>query len=121
MARVKHSVSTRARKKRLLKKAKGFYGDRSRRYRLAKESVARAMRFATRDRKVKKREYRGLWIIRINAACRERGLSYSRFMDGLKKAQVALDRKILADIAVMDPAAFDKIVAVATGSRTPRG
>ncbi len=115
MARVKHSVSTRARKKRLLKKAKGYYGDRSRRYRMAQETVDRGLRFATRDRKVKKRTFRGLWIVRINAACRERGLTYSRLVNGLKKAKVALDRKVLADIAVSDPATFDKIVVLAKG------
>jgi len=115
MARVKHSVSTRARKKRVLKRAKGFYGDRSRRYRLAKESVDRAMRFATRDRKVKKRMIRSLWIVRINAACRENGLTYSTLMNGLKKAKVALDRKVLADIAATDPKTFVKIAEIAKG------
>jgi len=115
MARVKHSVSTRARKKRLFKKAKGYYGDRSRRYRLAKETVNRAMRFATRDRRVKKRTFRGLWIVRINAACRERGLTYSQLISGLKKANVALDRKVLADLAVSDPQAFGKIADIAKG------
>ena len=115
MARVKHSVSTRARKKKVLKAAKGQYGDRSRRYRLAKESVARALRYATRDRKVRKREFRSLWITRINAACRENGLTYSRLIMGLKKANVSLDRKILADLAVRDAAAFQKLVAVARG------
>ena len=110
MARIKHSVSTRARKKRVLKAAKGFYGDRSRRYRLAKETLARAMRFATRDRKVRKREFRSLWIVRINAACREEGTTYSRLMSGLKKASVALDRKIIADMAVNDRPAFGKLV-----------
>jgi len=115
MARVKHSVSTRARKKRLFKKAKGYYGDRSRRYRLAKETVNRAMRFATRDRRVKKRTFRGLWIVRINAACRERGLTYSQLISGLKKANVALERKVLADLAVSDPQAFGKIADIAKG------
>jgi large subunit ribosomal protein L20 len=108
-------VSTRARKKRVLKAAKGFYGDRSRRYRLAKETVARAMRFATRDRKVKKREFRSLWIVRINAACRERGLTYAQLIHGLKKAKVALDRKVLADIAVSDPSTFGRIADIAKG------
>lgn len=115
MARIKHSVSTRARKKRVLKAAKGFYGDRSRRYRLAKETLARALRFATRDRKVRKREFRSLWIIRINAACREHGLTYSGFMAGLKKAKIVLDRKILAELAVNDAAAFKKLVEAARG------
>lgn len=113
MARVKHSISTRRRKKKVFKAAKGQYGDRSRRYRLAKESVARAMSFATRDRKVKKREFRSLWITRINAACRESGLTYSKLMSGLKKANVSLDRKILADLAVHDTEAFGKLVEIA--------
>ena len=115
MARIKHSVSTRARKKRVLKSAKGYYGDRSRRYRLAKETVARALRFATRDRKVRKREFRSLWIVRINAACREVGLSYSRLMNGLKKANVAIDRKMIAEMAVNDTAAFKKLAEIARG------
>jgi len=113
MARIKHSVSTRARKKKVLKAAKGYYGDRSRRYRLAKETVARALRYATRDRKVRKREFRSLWITRINAACRELGLSYSKFMTGLKKANVVLDRKIMADMAVNDAATFKKLIEIA--------
>ncbi len=112
MARIKHSVSTRARKKKVLKAAKGYYGDRSRRYRLAKETVARALRFATRDRHVHKREIRSLWITRINAACREEGCTYSRLMNGLKKAKVALDRKVIADMAVNDRTAFKKLLAV---------
>ena len=115
MARIKHSVSTRARKKRVLKSAKGYYGDRSRRYRLAKETVARALRFATRDRKVRKREFRSLWIVRINAACREVGLSYSRLMSGLKKANVAIDRKMIAEMAVNDTAAVKKLAEIARG------
>jgi large subunit ribosomal protein L20 len=115
MARIKHSVSTRARKKRVLKSAKSYFGDRSRRYRLAKETVARALRFATRDRKVRKREFRSLWITRINAACREVGLSYSRLMSGLKKAHVTIDRKMIAEMAVNDTAAFKKLTEIARG------
>ncbi len=115
MARIKHSVSTRARKKRVYKAAKGFYGDRSRRYRLAKETLARALRYATRDRKAKKREFRSLWIARINAACRESEFTYSRLISGLKKAKVVLDRKIIADMAVNDKAAFKKLIDVARG------
>jgi len=115
MARVKHSVSTRARKKKVMKRAKGFYGDRSRRYRIAKESVNRALRFATRDRKVKKRTIRGLWIIRINAACRENGLTYSKLIKGLKEAKVVLDRRVLADIAALDPKTFAKIAEIVKG------
>ncbi len=113
MARIKHSVSTRARKKRVLKKAKGYYGDRSRRYRLAKETVARALRFATRDRKAKKREFRSLWIVRINAACRQSGTTYSKLMAGLKKANVAIDRRMMAEMAVNDIAAFQKLAEIA--------
>jgi len=115
MARIKHSTATRARKKKVLKAAKGYYGDRSRRYRLAKETVARALRYATRDRRVKKREFRSLWIVRINAACRLEGLSYSRLMNGLKKANVTLDRKIIADMAVSDMGAFKKLAEIARG------
>jgi large subunit ribosomal protein L20 len=115
MARIKHSVSTRARKKKVLKAAKGYYGDRSRRYRMAKETVNRALRFATRDRRVKKREIRSLWITRINAACREEGTTYSKLFSGLKKAKVVLDRKILADMAVNDRPAFKKVLGIAQG------
>lgn len=110
MARVKHSVRTRARKKKVLKLAKGQYGGRRRWYRLAKESTARSLRYAYRDRRVKKRDFRQLWIVRINAACRDAGITYSQFINKLKNAKVVLDRKILADIAVDDPKAFKKIV-----------
>lgn len=115
MARVKHSISTRRRRKKVFKAAKGQFGDRSRRYRLAKESVARAMSYATRDRKVKKREFRSLWTVRINAACRELGMSYSSFISGLKRAKVTLDRKVLADIAVCDMKTFGKLAEIAKG------
>ena len=115
MARIKHSVSTQRRKRKVLKAAKGQYGARSRRYRLAKESVARAMRYSTRDRKVRKREFRSLWITRINAACRQSGFTYSRLISGLKKAKVSLDRKIIADMAVNDSPAFQKLVDIARG------
>lgn len=112
MARVRHAPSSRRRKKRILKKAKGQYGARSRLYRTAKESVARAMAYSYRDRKVKKRDFRSLWIIRINAACREHAISYSRFVNGLKKAKAAVDRKTLADIAINDKTGFGKLVEV---------
>ncbi len=115
MARIKHSVSTRLRKKRVMKAAKGQYGDRSRRYRMAKESVARALSYATRDRKVKKREFRSLWTVRINAACRPLGLTYSQLIAGLKKAKVEVNRKMLAELAVSDEAAFAKLVEAAKG------
>ncbi|MFA5039148.1 MAG: 50S ribosomal protein L20 [Candidatus Omnitrophota bacterium] len=113
MARVKHNVATRARKKKIMKEAKGRQGDRSRRYRMAKEAVDRARGYATRDRRVKKREIRSLWIARINAACRQSGTTYSLLMNGLKKANVTLDRKIIAEMAVNDTAAFLKLVETA--------
>lgn len=113
MAKVKHSVATRRRKKRILKKAKGFWGDRSKQFQQAQRALMHALKYAYRDRRVKKREFRALWITRINAACRAEGISYSKFMAGLKKSKVALDRKILADLAVKDSAAFKKLVEIA--------
>ncbi len=110
MAKIKHSVATRRRKKRTLKQAKGFWGDRSKQYQQARRALMHALVYAYRDRRVKKREMRSLWIARINAACRIHGITYSRLMNGLKKAKVILDRKILADLAVNDSAAFKKIV-----------
>ena len=112
MAKAKHSVATRRRKKRVLKKAKGFFADRSKQYQQASRALMHALKYAYRDRRNKKRELRALWIARINAACRECGLTYSVFMNGLKKSKVALDRKILADLAVKDSAAFKKIIAL---------
>ncbi len=112
MARVKHAPASRRKRKKILKMAKGQYGARSRLYRTAKESVARALAYSYRDRRAKKREFRALWITRINAACRESAMSYSRFINGLKKAKVAIDRKALADIAVRDKAGFGKLVEV---------
>lgn len=109
MARVKRGVVARARHKKVLKRAKGHYGARSRVYRAAKQSVIKAGQYAYRDRRQRKRQFRALWIIRINAAAREVGLSYSRFMRGLKKAAIHIDRKILADIAVHDKTAFAAI------------
>lgn len=106
--------STRKKKhKRLLKDAKGFWGSRSRLIRRASETLVRAQAFAFRDRKTKKREFRKLWIVRINAAVRQRGLSYSRFINGLIKAEIDIDRKMLAELAVNDPAGFDKVVELA--------
>jgi len=110
MARVKHVPATRRRRKRFLKRAKGQYGSRSRLYRQARESVQKGMAYATRDRKQRKREFRNLWIARISAACRARNISYSKFMDKLKKAKINLNRKILADMALKDKATFDKLV-----------
>ena len=106
MARVKRGVARRRRHKRTLDEARGYYGARSRLVRVAREAVERGMRYAYRDRKQRKRQFRRLWIVRINAAAREFGLSYSRFINGLLRAGVEVDRKVLADLAVHDPAAF---------------
>jgi len=110
MAKVKHSVATRKRHKKVLKKAKGYWGDRSKQFEQARRALMHALVYAYRDRKVKKREFRSLWITRINAACRAAGTTYSTFMNGLKKAKVTIDRKILADLAVKDANAFKKLV-----------
>lgn len=115
MSKIKHSVATRKRKKKLLKQAKGYWGDRSKQFQQARRTLARAMVYSYRDRRVKKREFRQLWIIRINAACREQGITYSGFINGLKKANVNLDRKIIADLAVTDNKAFMKLVEIAKG------
>ena len=115
MAKTKHSVATRRRKKRTLKAAKGFWGDRSKQYQQARRALMHALVYAYRDRRVKKREFRALWIARINAACRAQEITYSRFINGLKKAKILLDRKILADLAVKDSAAFKKLVEIAKG------
>ena len=117
MARVKHAVRTRARKKKVLKRAKGQFGARSRWYRMAKESTARSLRYAYRDRRVKKRVFRKLWISRMNAACREAGTTYSAFIQGLKKANILLDRKMLADLAVHDKKAFDTLIKLVKKSK----
>lgn len=109
MTKVKFKVASRRRRKRILKKAKGQYGARSRLYRTAKESVQKGMYYSYRDRKQKKRLFRNLWAARINAACRENSLSYSVFMGGLKKAKVELNRKILAEMALNDKKAFNKL------------
>jgi large subunit ribosomal protein L20 len=113
MPRAKGGPKTRQRRKKVLKKAKGYFGGRRKLFRTAKETVLRAGAFAYRDRKQKKRLARGLWITRINAACRQAGLSYSVFVAGLKRAGIALDRKILADLAVNDPASFAKLAETA--------
>ncbi|NLM78866.1 MAG: 50S ribosomal protein L20 [Ruminococcaceae bacterium] len=106
MARIKRSIRTRARHKRILKQAKGYFGHKSKLFRVANQQVMKSLTYAYRDRRNKKREFRKLWITRINAAARLNGLSYSRFMNGLSRAQIQLDRKVLADIAVQDPAGF---------------
>jgi large subunit ribosomal protein L20 len=113
MPRAKGGAKTRQRRKKVLKKAKGYFGGRRKLYKSANETVLRAGAFAYRDRKRKKRLARSLWIVRINAACRQLGLSYAVFMNGLKKAGIALDRKILAELAVSDPSAFAKLAETA--------
>ncbi|MGZ8217585.1 50S ribosomal protein L20 [Methylomagnum sp.] len=115
MPRVKRGVTARARHKKVLKQAKGYYGARSRVYRVAKQAVIKAGQYAYRDRRQRKRQFRALWIVRINAAAREFGLSYSRFMNGLKKASVEIDRKVLADLAVRDKDAFAELAKIAQG------
>ena len=109
MPRVKRGVTARARHKKVLAEAKGYYGARSRVYRVANQAVIKAAQYAYRDRRQKKRQFRALWIARINAAARENGLSYNRLINGLKKAAIEIDRKILADLAVHDKAAFAAI------------
>lgn len=109
MARVKRGVQASARHKKIMKLAKGYYGARSRTYRVAHQAVIKAGQYAYRDRRQKKRQFRALWIVRINAAARISGLSYSRFMNGLKKANITVDRKVLADLAVHDIAAFGQL------------
>jgi len=113
MPRVKRGNHKLLRRKKLLALAKGFRGTRNRLYRTVKETVERALSYSYRDRRARKREFRSLWIIRINAATHEHGLSYSRFMSGLKKAGVDLDRKILAELAANNPGTFAQLVAVA--------
>jgi len=112
MPRVKRGVKARQRRKKVLKAAKGFRGGQSKLFRTASVSVDRARMYAYRDRRTKKREFRKLWIIRINAAARENGLSYSQLMGGLHKAGVEIDRKMLAEMAVSDPAAFTKVASI---------
>ena len=113
MSRSTNAPASRERRRKRLELAKGFYGGRSKRFRTATEAVDHARRYATVHRKLRKRDYRSLWIVRINAAVRPEGITYSRFIKGLNKAGVALNRKILADIAVNDPAAFAEIVKTA--------
>lgn len=113
--RVKGGIKTRKRHNKYLKMAKGYRGGRGALYRSAREAVERGLTFAYRDRKVRKREFRQLWIIRINAAARENGLSYSRLMNGLKTANIDIDRKMLADMAVNDPSGFAQLAETAKG------
>jgi large subunit ribosomal protein L20 len=116
MARVKRGVAAHKRHKRLLQAAEGRRGTRSRLVKPAREALLHAMAYATRDRKQRKRQLRELWIVRINAATRQHGLTYGRFIAGLRKADIALDRKVLADLAVRDAATFGRIVEVARGA-----
>ena len=116
MPRVKRGVTARARHKKVLVQAKGFRGRRGNVYRIAKEAVMRAGQYAYRDRRNRKREFRALWITRINAGARDAGITYSQFMAGLKKAAIDIDRKVLADLAVFDKAAFGRIVEQAKTS-----
>ena len=121
MPRVRHGAAGLKRRKRVLKRAKGYWGGRSRLYVVARETVKRALAYASRDRKVRKRVFRRLWTVRINAACRAQGLSYSRFIQGLKKAKVELDRKQLADLAVNDATTFQELVELAKAGARPGG
>ena len=116
MARVKRGVIAHARHKKIMDQAKGYYGARRKVYRIAKQAVIKAGQYAYRDRRQRKRQFRALWIARINAAARENGLSYSRLINGLKKANIEIDRKVLADLAVFDKAAFGAIAQQAKAS-----
>ena len=116
MARVKRGVVARARHKKVLKQAKGYYGARSRVYRVAVQAVTKAGQYAYRDRRQRKRQFRQLWIARINAAARQNGMSYSRFINGLKKANIDIDRKVLSDIAIRDQVAFAALADKAKAS-----
>lgn len=115
MPRVKRSIHAKKKRRGVLKLAKGYFGARSRLYRTATEAVERAMKYSYRDRRVKKRNFRKLWIARINAAARTNDISYSRFINGMKNAGIDLDRKILADLAVHDPGTFSRIAGMAKG------
>ena len=118
MARVKRAVHGRKHHRAVLEQAKGYYGNKSRSYRSANEQVMHSLRYAYRDRRARKGDFRQLWIQRINAGARLNGLSYSRFISGLKAAEVEVDRKVLADLAVREPAAFAALVEVARGAAT---
>ena len=113
MARIKAAVNAHKKRRKIMKLAKGYFGSKSKQYRAAKEQVARSLRYAYIGRKLRKRDFRSLWITRINAAARINGMSYSKFINGLKKAGIDLNRKVLADLAVNDAAAFAKLVEIA--------
>ena len=116
MSRVKRGVTSHARHRKVIKQAKGYYGRRKKTIRVARQAVEKAGQYAYRDRKVRKRTFRALWIQRINAAARENGLTYGRLIDGLKKAGIELDRKVLADIAVHEPQTFKGLVEAASAA-----
>jgi large subunit ribosomal protein L20 len=116
MARVKRGVSAHARHKDVLKQAKGYYGRRKNTIKVARQAVEKAGQYQYRDRRTKKRNFRSLWIQRINAAVREHGLTYGRFIDGLNKAGILIDRKVLSDLAITDPAGFEALVGKARGA-----
>ena len=116
MPRTKHGVPSKSRKKKILKRAKGYFGSRHRLYRTAREAVNRALMYAYRDRRARKRDFRKLWITRINAAARLNGMSYSRLMDGLKKSNIEIDRKVLAELAINDAPGFAKLAEIAKES-----
>ena len=116
MSRIKRSVNARKRRKKVLKLAKGFFGARSRLLRTATEAVNKAMKYAYRDRRARKREFRQLWIARINAAASDNNITYSRLIDGMKKSGIELDRKMLAELAVNDPQGFAQVVTIAKGT-----
>jgi large subunit ribosomal protein L20 len=118
--RVTNAVASRTRRKRMIDAAKGYRGRRSKLYRYAKDAVTHGLQYAYRDRRTKKRTFRALWQVRINAAAREAGINYSKFMEGLKAAKIALDRKVLADIAATDTAAFGQLVKVAQDALTAK-
>ncbi|MCA9407216.1 MAG: 50S ribosomal protein L20 [Candidatus Omnitrophica bacterium] len=113
MVRIKSCVTAHKRKKRVLKQAKGHFGHRSKRYKQAKKSVIKGLQYQYRDRRLMKRDFRSLWIIRINAACQEEGITYSRFISGLSNAEVVVNRKVIAELAVSSPEAFRHLVKVA--------
>lgn len=117
MARVKRSVHGKKHRRATLERAKGYYGNKSRSYKAANEQVMHSLQYAYRDRRARKGDFRKLWIQRINAACRQNGISYSRFINGLRVAEVDVDRKVLADLAVTDPGAFTALVKVAADAR----
>ena len=116
MPRTKHGVPSKSRKKKILKRAKGYFGSRHTLYRTAREAVNRALMYAYRDRRARKRDFRKLWITRINAAARLNGMSYSRLIDGLKKSNIEIDRKVLAELAINDAQGFTKLAEIAKES-----